>query len=128
MGLEVHRNNLTKLAISLAIIFTWISIWISFERLPYSADPFVDSDIVAAKSGFPFTVFYYPPAPFGNDVPDQGSIFPFVLNAMLYFILMWIILRILPEKYIKQSFERVTTHLAFWVTFVGLLHTILLYD
>lgn len=123
-----EKRNINKLSIAIALILTWVSIWASFQPLPYSGDPFADPDIISAKAGFPFTVFYYPVPPFGNDVPDQGSIFPFALNVMLFFILAWVLLRIIPEKYISKRIERLTVYIAFWVTLAGLLHTILLFD
>ncbi len=124
----LHKPNLTKITIALALILTWVSIWVSFERLLYSGNPFNDTSIVAGSSGFPFTVFYYPPAPMGNDIPDQGSIFPFALNAMIYFIISWAVIHIIPIKKISKRFEQLIVYTAFWVTLAGLFHTILLFD
>ncbi len=123
-----NKPNTTKIAIALALIVTWITIWASYRHLPYSGDPFTYPDIVSAKAGWPFTVFYYPLPPFGNDIPNQGSAFPFALNAMIYFILAWAIVQLIPGRLISKKLEKLLVCIAFWVTLAGLLHTILLFD
>lgn len=123
-----NNPNLTKITIAIALILTWVSIWFSFKQLSYTGNPFTDTSIIAGSAGFPFTVFYYPPAAMGNDIPDQGSIFPFALNLMLYFIITWVVINFIPVKNISKRFEQLIVYIAFWVTLGGLFYTILMYD
>lgn len=128
--------SLTKIAIAVAFILSWITLWASTSDLPYQ-----DTDIerymnsagtleppAIAKAGFPFTVFYYPPAPLGNDIPPDGSFFPFALNTMIYFLAAFYLIQALPKRWITKRLEQATIFFSFMICFLGLFYTILKFD
>jgi hypothetical protein len=132
-----YLASIIKIAITLAIITAWVTLWISYSALPYSnadvsaymhAQPRTMEPPAVAKAGWPFTVFYYPPTPLGNDIPPSGSGFPFALNTMIFFILFWTVLHFVPKRFFTYLFERAVVYSAFVVMFIGLFETILAFD
>jgi hypothetical protein len=132
-----HQVSIVKIAIAMALIMSWVTLWISHTGLPYNdadvneymqAQPRTMEPPAVAKAGWPFTVFYYPPAPLGNDIPPSGSGFPFALNTMIYFILSWAILVYVPKRFLTFKLERGAVFFAFVITLLGLFQTILAFD
>jgi hypothetical protein len=131
-----YLASIVKIAIALALITSWLTLWVSYSRIPGATGDVSRywqtgnaGDIpVVAKAGFPFTVFYYPPAPMGNEIPPSGSGFPFALNTMIYFSLFWAILNLIPKRLLTYLFERGVIILAFIITFFGLFLTIMAFD
>lgn len=128
--------SLARIAIALALIVTWLSLFLSSQALPYNEQEISDylespqtlRVPIVGKAGFPFTVFYFPPPPMGNDIPPDGSFFPFALNTMIYFLVMLFILTYLPKRFITVALERGAIYFAFIVCFIGLFWTILKFD
>ena len=132
----LSKPNYTKLALCLAIILTWLSLWFSYRTQTYSdqaVTDYLNSSLalkapIAARAGFPLTTFYFPVPPLGNDIPDQGSFFPFALNVMLWFLFSFYFLHYLPKKWLKQKFEQGLVYSAFVLSLFGLFWVILQYD
>lgn len=128
----MHKS---RLAFAIALVCTWVALWLSTSDLPYSdADlqtyfnnPSLDVPVIA-KAGFPFVVFYYPPPPMGNDIPPDGSFFPFALNVMIFFLFVRGILQFIPEKYFTKKLYQGSFYVAFVITLLGLFITIVKFD
>lgn len=128
--------NISKSAFLIAIILAWITLWMSTSDMPladgyiqqYLDNPGDYSMPIRASAGWPFTVFYYPIAPLGNDIPPDGSVFPFALNATIFFIISWIVLALLPKEWRPVKVEKALILAALVINTLGLLHTILAFD
>ncbi len=126
----------TKSAFLIAIILAWVSLWVSIHDVPvsdsdidqYLASPTVFDPPVQARGGWPFAVFNYPVAPLGNDIPPDGSIFPFALNVTVFFIIAWAVLNIMPTRWKTLKLERSLVLAAFAINSLGLLQTIIMFD
>ncbi|MFH1535400.1 MAG: hypothetical protein ABIF80_05495 [Patescibacteria group bacterium] len=134
---SIHNKlNYKKIAFCLAIILVWTSLWVSFSDLPINQDaldtywhsPETLKTPMVSQAGFPFRTFYFPLASMGNDIPDQGSFFPFALNTMIWFMFSYLVVRFLPKKWLSKRIEQSFIYSSFILSLVGLLWIILKYD
>ena len=91
-------RNITIVALSLGIIMMWISLFISYQRLP-------DANSLSrpiATGGFPITIFEYPPGALGNDSPPIDSWGLFYLNLGFWIIIGTGIAILLRKRLNKQ--------------------------
>lgn len=77
---------ITTAALSLGIIMMWVSLFASYQGLPYNYIDF-SNPAPAALGGFPITVFEYPPAALGSDVPPLNTWGLFYLNLSFWLVI-----------------------------------------
>lgn len=124
---ENKSINYIKIAIGFGVIALWLSLWFSYQHLPFGGSIF-DPNAAIAKGGFPFTVFYYPPPPMGKDIPPDGSFFPFALNFMIWFIVAYAIIHFIPKRIFTEKLVAIITYLAFLMSLFGLFYIIIQFD
>lgn len=93
-------QNITIAVSSLGIVMMWISLFISNHELPYNYINF-SNPAPAALGGFPITVFEYPPAALGSNVPPVDSWGLFYLN-----FIFWIIIGAAMSIALRKHFSR----------------------
>ncbi|MBU3925256.1 MAG: hypothetical protein V1732_04925 [Patescibacteria group bacterium] len=76
---------ITVAALSLGIITMWISLFASYQGLPYNYIDF-SNPAAAALGGFPITAFEYPPAALGSNEPPFDTWGLFYLNLGFWFV------------------------------------------
>lgn len=129
--------NKTATALALAIIATWLALWFSAENIPFYLEESVEGYFknpptaqvpIAGAAGWPFTTFLFPPPALGNDIPPDGSFFPFALNVMVFFVFLRAVLQIIPQRLFRNRYEQIAVRTAFVTSLVGLLWVILRFD
>ncbi len=78
-------RTIATTALSLGIIMMWISLFVSYQRLPYNYIDF-SNPAPAALGGFPITAFEYPPGALGSDEPPINTWSLFYLNLVFWII------------------------------------------
>jgi len=76
---------ITITALSLGIIMMWVSLFVSYQRLPYNYIDF-SNPAPAALGGFPITAFEYPPGALGSNEPPINTWSLFYLNLVFWII------------------------------------------
>jgi len=128
--------SFVKVAVALALITTWVTLWGSRTDLPYKdidlqkyfSEPGSVQAPIVAKAGFPFVTFYYPLTPLGSDIPPDGSIFPFALNTAIYLGIWLVLPRLLPKRFHTVNFQRASIYFSSIICVIGLFLTILAFD
>ena len=69
-------------AIGLGVTLTWISLWLSTKELPQPLS--FNPSAPMQSAGFPFTAFWYPQPPMGNDYPPFWMWVPFFVNGAFW--------------------------------------------
>ncbi|MFA6097819.1 MAG: hypothetical protein WC788_09440 [Candidatus Paceibacterota bacterium] len=77
---------ITATALSLGIIMMWISLFASYQGLPYNYIDF-SNPAPAALGGFPIMAFEYPPAALGGDEPPIVTWSLFYLNLGFWIVI-----------------------------------------
>lgn len=81
-----NKRNITIAALSLGIIMMWVSLFASYQGLPYNYIDF-SNPAPAALGGFPIVAFEYPPSALGSDVPPIDTWKLFYLNLGFWIVI-----------------------------------------
>ncbi len=109
------RKRIVVLVFSLALILNWFSVVISLRPISQIPDHTVYSPndppppvLPIEKAGFPFTTFYFPPPPMGNDSVPLCMWPNFYINFCIWFAVSIIIYFFIPRK-IKSNNRAIIT-------------------
>lgn len=127
-------NSLTPLIISMAVIFTWVSLWVSYSPTQVS-DAEIETFMkqrgqvpVQATGGYPLTTFKYPVSPLGNNFPNPDAFFPLVLNLVFWTAVSTIIISVVSWKLPVQRITPVIIGLACLLTIFEIFGLALTFD
>ena len=116
-------RNITIVALSLGIIMMWISLFISYQRLP-------DANSLSkpiATGGFPITIFEYPPGALGNDSPPIDSWGLFYLN-LGFWIIIGTGIAILLRKHLNKRISYICLIVSIIISIYGLGYLFIKFD
>ncbi len=121
---------------SLTVIATWVSLWVSYQKLPTPADTVINAymhgaDVpvpIIARGGWPLPAFKYPVSPLGSDIPNPDSLFPFILNLGFWFAISTLLLWFVPAKWHKKWIEKTLIGLAILTTIISIGYLLVLFD
>lgn len=123
-----------KIVLSLAVVATWVSLWVSTQPLPID-DAQVESYLknggatpLSGRGGWPLPAFKYPVPPLGSDTPNADAYFPFVLNVAFWIAVMTCALWFVPRRWLLPAIERTAIGLASLMTVFGVFFLLLKFD
>lgn len=121
------------IALSLGWIANWMALFLSYRlnsafKWPENGIPTLDLDnpeSIYATGGFPIRAYDYPVPPLGPG-PEQSE-WPFVLNALFWILIAYVVVYIMRGKFPKH-FENIVAGGAVLMTVFGALYLIIRFD
>ena len=125
MFLTKKFKNKTTFAISIGVILQWLSLFLSYRKLP---DAYQKINTPIATGGFPFKIFEYPPSPMGNDWPPIETWPMFFLNTIIWIIVGFLIALLLNKKIQNKIVAKFSIAFAVSLSVLGLFYIMINFD